>query len=66
MKCGLKDAEQELPWTLESVSTVMCAEDRRGVAYFPVNCPKVRRMRADKAVKQVVFFKGEGIGVPWL
>jgi hypothetical protein len=66
MRCDLEYAEQALPWTLESVGTGMRGEDRRDVADFPVNCPKIRRISADTAVKQVLFFKGEGIGVPWL
>jgi hypothetical protein len=66
MRRDMEYAEQELPWTLESVGTAMRGEDRRGVADFLVNCPKIRRISADTAVKQVLFFKGEGIGVPWL
>jgi|HubBroStandDraft_5_1064220.scaffolds.fasta_scaffold2850875_1 hypothetical protein len=66
MKCGLEYAEQGLPGTLKSVGTVTRGEDRRGGADFPVNCPKIRRISADIAVKQVRFFKCEGIGVPWL
>jgi hypothetical protein len=66
MRCDLEYAEQELPWTLESVGELMRGEDRRGGADFPVDCPKIRRISADTPVKQVLFFKGEGIGVPWL
>jgi hypothetical protein len=66
MRRDMEYAEQELPWTLESVGTAMGGEDRRGVADFLVNCPKIRRISADTAVKQVLFFNGEGIGVPWL
>jgi hypothetical protein len=66
MKCGLKYAEQELPWTLESAGTEKRGDDPQIGADFPFNCPKIRRMSADTAVKQVVFLKVEGIGVPWL
>jgi hypothetical protein len=70
MKYGLEYAEQELPCLLEPVGTAVHCEDRcedqQRVVDFSVDCPKIRRKSADIAVKQVLFFKGEGIGVPWL
>jgi hypothetical protein len=66
MKSGLENVKPEVSWTWESVGTEKRSEDPQIDADFPVNCPKIRRMSADTAVKQLVFLKVEGNGVPWL
>jgi hypothetical protein len=66
MKSDLEKGKQELPWTLKSVGTEKRSEDPQIDADFPVDCPKIRRISADTADKQLVFLEVEGNGVPWL